>query len=90
MLTNCTNMELFGPANLEEILLVLKSFTKDKCPSLVGWTVDLFLNFFGLMRQSILDIVEESRTLGRISSAINSTFLALIPKSFAPTNFGDF
>ena len=36
---------------LEEILQVLKYFSKDKCPSLDGQTVDLFIHFFYLMGQ---------------------------------------
>lgn len=36
------NEPLFRPTSIKEIQLVLKSFSKDKCPSLDGWTVDFF------------------------------------------------
>lgn len=88
MFTDESNRDLFRPANLEEILEVLKSFSKDKCLGPDGW--EFFMHFFDLMGHNILDIVEESRTTGKILGAINSTFLYLIPKSSNPTNFVDF
>lgn len=85
-----SNVELFRPASLEEVLDVLKSFAKDKCLGPNGWTVEFFLHYFDIMGQHILDIVEESKTSGMMSGAINSTFLALLPKSSNLTKFGDF
>ena len=35
-------------------------------------------------------MVESSRLLGKVAPALNSTFLALIPKVEHPVNFGDF
>lgn len=40
------NESLFCPITLEDVHLVLKTFVKDKCPSLDGYTVELFLHFF--------------------------------------------
>jgi len=84
------NEDLFHPTNLEEFLKVLKSFAREKFLRPDGWTVEFFLHFFDIMGQHILEIMEESRTSGRISRAINSTFLELIPKSSNPKNFSDF
>jgi len=46
--------------------------------------MELFLYFFGLMRQDLLDMVEEYHTTRSIIEAINSIFLALIPKASHP------
>lgn len=84
------NEDLFCPTSLEEVFEALKYFTRDKCPGPNRWTFEFFLHFFDIMGQHILDIVEESTTLGMILGAINSTFLAFIPKSSKPNFFGDF
>jgi len=38
----------------------------------------------------LLELVEDSRTRGKIQRSLNSTFLALIPKENFPWTFGDF
>jgi hypothetical protein len=38
----------------------------------------------------LLEVVEESRRLGKVSGALNATFIALIPKSDKPDYFGGF
>lgn len=40
--------------------------------------VELYIHFFDLMSQDLLKVVEESRVKGRVSGAINTTFIALI------------
>jgi hypothetical protein len=52
--------------------------------------VEFFLDFFDLVGDEIVEMVEESRKKGRVSGALNATFLALIPKSENPGSFGDF
>ena len=68
----------------------IKSFSKDKSPGLVNWTVDFFTLFFDVVGDDLLDLVEDSRITGKIQKSLNSTFLALIPKENSPRTFGDY
>jgi len=43
------NEELYKIVIEEELLEVLKSFKKDKCPGPDGWAIELFLYFFDVM-----------------------------------------
>lgn len=74
----------------EELEGVLKWFKKDKSPGPDGWTIEFYLAFFDVLGQDLLGVVEESRTTGSIYHAINSTFIALIPKSDSPASFDDY
>jgi hypothetical protein len=78
------------PCTKEEILEVLKGFTKDKSLGPDGWTVEFFLHYFELVGQDLLEVVEESRLRGEVIKQINSTFIALIPKVNFPRTFSDF
>eukprot|EP00253_Pinus_taeda_P034161 PITA_34161 len=82
--------ELLKEVTMAELEATLKWFKKDKSPGPDGWTIELYLAFFDLLGNDLLKIVEDSRRRGRISSAIKSTFIALIPKSNAPSSFDDF
>eukprot|EP00253_Pinus_taeda_P031908 PITA_31908 len=82
--------ELLKEVTMAELEATLKWFKKDKIPGPDGWTIEFYLAFFDLLGNDLLQIVEESRRRGRISSAIKSTFIALIPKSNAPNTFDDF
>jgi hypothetical protein len=81
---------LESPCSSEEVLEVLKGFSKDKSPGPDGWTVEFFLHFFELVGKDLLDVVEETRLGGEVIRSINSTFIALIPKVNCPSSFGDF
>jgi hypothetical protein len=78
---HCTKEELFD---------VIKCFKREKSPGLDGWSVELFLHFFDLMGQDILDVIEDSRRIGKVSSKLNKTFVVLIPKANFPRHFKDF
>jgi hypothetical protein len=78
------------PCTIEEVLDVLRGFTKDKSPGPDGWTVEFFLHFFDLVANDLLEAVEESRLTGEVNRSMNSTFIALIPKVNGPATFGDF
>jgi ribonuclease HI len=81
---------IHSPCSKEELLAVIKSFKREKSPGPDGWSVELFLHFFDLMNQDILDVIEDSRTRGTVSSQLNKTFVVLIPKSNFPRHFNDF
>jgi len=81
---------LENPVTKDEILVVLRGFTKDKSPSPDRWIVDFFLHFFDLVVDDLLEVVEESRLFGMVNRSLNSTFIDLIPKVNGRTSFGDF
>jgi hypothetical protein len=81
---------LDSPCTLQEVLLALKSFNTDRSPGPDGWTVEFYLHFFDLIGPDLLDFVEDSRQHGKVTGAVNSTFLTLIPKENHPANFGDY
>jgi hypothetical protein len=43
-----------------------------------------------MLEEEILRVVEESRISGKVLRALNSTFIALIPKKNDPCSFKDF
>ena len=52
--------------------------------------MEILLDCLDLMGQELLDAIEESRICGAIMGAINSTFIALIPKKYSPKELGGF
>jgi len=58
----------------EEVLEVLKGFTKDKSPGPDEWTVEFFLHFYEMVVKDLLEAVEESRLSGEVIGSLNSTF----------------
>jgi hypothetical protein len=46
--------------------------------------MEFFLGFYDMLEGDLLRIVEESRQSGKIIGALNSTFIALIPKAKTP------
>jgi hypothetical protein len=84
------SLTLESPCTLQEILVALKSFSKDKIPGPDGWTVEFYLHFFDLVGPDLLELVEDTRLSGKVAGALNSNFLTLIPKEANPTTFGDY
>eukprot|EP00253_Pinus_taeda_P015017 PITA_15017 len=82
--------ELYAPVTTGELESTLKWFKKDKSPGSDGWTIEFYLAFYDILGQDLLKVVEECRISGSLYNAINSTFIALIPKSDTPTSFDDY
>jgi hypothetical protein len=59
----------------QEIQDILSNFAKDKSLGLDGWTVEFFTLYFDVVGDDLLDLVEDSRTRGKIQKSLNSTFL---------------
>ena len=76
--------------DLDEQHKVLKSFAKYKSPWPDGWTVEFFIHFFDLVCMELLNMAEAFQKNGNIPRAINSTFIALIPKKYESDTFMDF
>ena len=53
---------------------------KDKAPGPDGFTTNFFHASWNWLKEEIVGLVKESQKSGSILKALNSTFLALIPK----------
>jgi hypothetical protein len=84
------SIQIDCPCTKLKIWEVLKHFEKNKSPSPDGWTVEFFTHFFDLLGDDLLELVEDSRIIGKVQSSLNSMFLALIPKENKLVMFGDY
>ena len=73
-----------------EVERALKLFKRDKAPGPDGWPIELYLNLFDILGPFVVNMVEKSMISGRVDPALNSTFLALIPKVDLPVPYADF
>lgn len=84
------NGNLMEEVSKEELKEVIHSFQHDKSPRPDRWTIEFYLDFFKLIGEDLLEVVEESRRIGVIHAPINATFIALIPKVDRAETFDDF
>ena len=84
------NHSLMEEVSEEELKCVLQSFQKDKIPGPDGWLIEFFMELYDMLGQDLLQVVEDTRTTGRIPACFNSTFIALIPKVENPLLLNDF
>ena len=84
------NERLGGCVNSVEIEKILKICAKDKSPGPDGWTVEFFIQFWDMIGNEVVELVEESHLTGHISGGLNSTFIALIPKISKTITFDDY
>jgi hypothetical protein len=80
----------YAQVTREKLKEVVFSFQKDKSPGPDRWLVDFFRAFYEWSEDDILSVIEESRSFGKVLSALNATFIALIPKKDNPNSFKDF
>ena len=66
---------------------IVYSFQKGESPGPDGLTIEFFQGFFDLVKEDLLKVVQESQRAGKVLGALNSTFLALIPKKQNPSSF---
>eukprot|EP00253_Pinus_taeda_P024786 PITA_24786 len=64
----------------EEVIEVLKDRKKCKAPGPDGFNVDFFKACWHIVKQDILEVVEDSRFSNTILKALNTSFVSLIPK----------
>jgi hypothetical protein len=57
-----------------------------KAPGPDGFTTDFFHHCWDMIKEDVWKAVEESRTSGQVLSALNATFITLIPKEERATN----
>eukprot|EP00253_Pinus_taeda_P010037 PITA_10037 len=82
--------ELTKEITIGELEATLKWFKKDKSPGLDGWSIKFYLDFFETLGNDLLNVIEHSRTSGKIHESFTSTFFALIPKSDNPSTFDNY
>eukprot|EP00253_Pinus_taeda_P035172 PITA_35172 len=81
---------LFDPVSPEELESTIKWFKKDRSSGPDGWTIEFYIAFYELISNDLLRVIEECRETGTMYNAINSTFIALIPKTDSPSSFDDY
>eukprot|EP00253_Pinus_taeda_P005582 PITA_05582 len=81
---------LFDPVTPKELESTIKWFKKDQSPGPDGWTIEFYIAFYEFISNDLLRVIEECRATGTLYNAINSTFIALIPKSDSPSSFDDY
>ena len=81
------NILLKAEVTEEELEKVAYSCQKGKSPSSDGLTIEFFQGFYDLVKEYLLKTVQESQRVGKVLGALNSTFLALIPKKQNPSSF---
>eukprot|EP00253_Pinus_taeda_P025757 PITA_25757 len=64
----------------EEVSEVLKDMQNCKAPGPDGFNVDFFKACWNIVKQDILNVVEDSRRNRTILKALNTSFISLIPK----------
>ena len=74
----------------EELEKVVYSCQKWKLPGPDGLTIEFFQGFYDLVKEDLLKAVKESQRTGKVLGALDSTFLALIPKKHNPCTFEEF
>lgn len=88
--TDDDNEHIGRPVALDEVAIVLKKMAKDKSLGPDGWTVEFYTQFFDLLGNELVSLVEEARTTGRVNGGLNLTFISLIPKVSEPSSFQDY
>ena len=84
------NILLKAEVTEEELEKVVYSYQKGKILGPDGLTIEFFQGFYDLVKEYLLKIVQESQRARKVLGALNSTFLALIPKKQNPTSFEEF
>lgn len=84
------NLELFKPVMVEEMTRAIKSMKGDKSRGPDGWTVEFFVHFFDIFQEDLLNMIEESITMGTIHPHLNYTYITLIPKKTKTATFSNY
>ena len=64
----------------EDVSEVIKEMQNGKAPGLDGFNVDFFKAYCEIVKQDILNVVEDTRKSKIVLRALNASFITLIPK----------
>eukprot|EP00253_Pinus_taeda_P013097 PITA_13097 len=74
------NFNLNKPVTKEEVSEVIKDMQNGKAPGPDGFNVDFFKARWNILKQDILNVVEDSKRNRTILKALNTSFISMIPK----------
>eukprot|EP00253_Pinus_taeda_P035979 PITA_35979 len=80
LVTREDNYNLNRPVTEEEVSEVIKEMKNGKTPGPNGFNIDFFKSYWEIVKQDILDVVEDSRKSKTVLRALNASFITLIPK----------
>jgi hypothetical protein len=86
LITQEHNESLMTPITQAEVDQAIQDLPTGKAPGLDGFTTDFFHSCWPMLREEVWQLVEESRSSGKVLPALNATFLTLIPKEERVTN----
>lgn len=89
-LSDVQQRTLVAPVNDALILCTLKSFKKNKAPGPDGFNVEFFLRCWDIVGPLFCDAVRDFFERSVMHPGVNSTLIALIPKSSTAASMKDF
>lgn len=78
------------PVQEEEIVTTLFAMPKDKCPGPDGFPLEFFTSTWSTVGPEVVEAVREFFRNGRLLKDLNTTFIALIPKTPEACSLGDY
>jgi hypothetical protein len=90
MLNDIEATSLEEPFEEREVWEVIKGMDRDKAPGLDGFTMAFFQDCWGVVKGNLMAVFSEFYDQGKFVKSINSTFIALIPKTHGAKEIKDF
>eukprot|EP00253_Pinus_taeda_P013020 PITA_13020 len=81
LITEDQNQNLLKQVTMQEVEEAMAQLKDGKAPGPDGFTANFFHEFWDLISSEVWDLVEESRSMHWVLPSLNSTFIALVPKS---------
>lgn len=80
LVTREDNFNLNRPVTEDEVSEVIKEMKNGKAPGPDGFNVEFFKACWNIVKQDILNVMEDSRMNRTILKVLNTSFISLIPK----------
>jgi len=84
------NQSLFREVTKPELQAIISYFKRDKCLGPDGWNAEFFEEFFDLLGDDFLKVVEEIFQSWKMPWCINANFIVPISKHDFSNSFDDF
>ena len=78
------------PITIQEVEAAVEKMVDGTFPGPDGFTIDFFHHCWNLLKEEVMELVEEYRKKKWILPALNATHLALIPKEIGASHPGKF
>ena len=89
-ITAAQALDLQVPFSNDDIFKTLKTMAKNKCPGPDGFTVEFYLASWSIVGDDVCNAILYFFNTLHLPRIINSTALALVPKSQSPSSMADF